>query len=195
MPHVLVAAAVGLSAAACGGTIQSDGTSALLTTPSAATPVGGVGFTGETSRAVIRDVGTFTLANGTFRFTSENGELWGTYDGVVTAPLPGRSRVTMELLVTGGSDSFAGATGALVGEGSGAFVVGGDCVLPLNGVVQTTQEPLGWKFHTTVVGTATLSPQCSNNRQVLLLDGRGTIATAGRARMSLAGEIVETFCE
>jgi hypothetical protein len=193
MPHVLVAAAVGLSAAACGGTIQSDGTSALLTTPSAATPLGGVGFTGETSRAVTRDVGTFTLANGTFRFTSEDGELWGTYDGVVTAPLPGRSRVTMDLRVTAGSDSFAGATGALEGEGSGAFVVGGDFVLPLTGVVHTTEEPLGRKLHATVLGTATL--RCGPNRLILLLEGGGTIATAGRARMTLESEIVETFCE
>jgi hypothetical protein len=96
-----VAGVVGLSAAACSGTIPHHGTSALLTTPSPSTVAEGAGLAGATSAALGRDGVSFTLVNGTFMLTSEDGELTGTYGGVVTAPirLPApraRSWVTVE---------------------------------------------------------------------------------------------------
>ena len=186
---------VALSTAACSGIVSRDGTSALFTTPSSVITTGQAGPAGERSVTLARDVVTFTLANGTFKFTSPDGELTGTYTGFVTAPTSGRPRMTITLQVTGGSGAFVGATGTLVGEGKGAFVTGGDFVLSVGGMVRTSAAPSASKFHTTVVGTATLPLTCSsNNHRISRLRGEGTIPTAGRARMELDSEIVETNC-
>ena len=195
MGAVSLAAVVGLAASACGGAIPRDGTSALFTTPSAATSAAGLGLATEPSRALAREVISFTLANGTFTFKTENGELTGTYTGFVTDSTSGRPMVTMTLQVTGGSNVFAGATGTLVGDGKGAFLTGGRFVLSLEGVVRTSAVPAGSRFHTTVVGTATLAAMCSaNNHIISRLRGEGTIPTLGRARVELESEIVQTGC-
>ena len=195
MRHVAVVAAAGLFTAACGGTIPPDGSDAMLTTPSAAVLAAGAGVTGDGSRTVTRDVAMFTLANGTFKFTSRRGELAGTYVGLVTAPTPGRSTVAMTLQVTRGSDELAGATGTLVGEGSGGFTTGGDFKLKLTGDVRTSAEPWGTTVHATVAGEATLPTTCSaNNRRILRLRGEGAIPTMGRFAMEFDSEILETNC-
>jgi len=194
MGPVALAASVVLSVA-CGGTGSHEGMSGLplLTTPSPAISAGQAAE--ETSRASVRDVVTFTLANGTFRFMSPNGELVGTYTGFATAPSSGRPTETLTLQVTSGSNAFAGATGTLVAEGKGAFLTltGGDFVLLVGGVLRTAAGPSGFRFHTTVVGTATLA--CSStNHQISRLRGEGTIPTFGRAQVELDSEIVETNC-
>jgi len=167
----------------------------MLTTPSAAVLAPGAGVTGDGSRTVTRDVATFTLANGTFKFTSRRGELAGTYVGLVTAPTPGRSTVAMTLQVTRGSDELAGATGTLVGEGSGGFTTGGDFKLKLTGDVRTSAAPGGTTVHATVAGEATLPTTCSaNNRRILRLRGEGAIPTMGRFAMEFDSEILETNC-
>ena len=193
---VSLAGVVGLAAAsACGGTMPQAGTSALFTTPSAATPVSGLGRAGEPSRMLAREVVTYTLANGTFTFTTARGELTGTYTGFVTEPSSGRPTATLTLTVTGGTNAFAGATGTLTGDGKGEFLAGGRFAFSLEGVVRTSAVPAGSTFHTTVVGTATLAEPCSaNNRIISRLRGEGIIAPLGRARVELESEIVETVC-
>jgi hypothetical protein len=193
--RIFVAGVVGLSTAACSGTIPHHGTSALLTTPSPSTVAEGAGLAGATSAALGRDGVSFTLVNGTFTLTSEDSELTGTYGGVVTAPTEGQSKVEMSLVVTGGSDSFAGATGTLVGDGRGAILVDGRFVLSLSGLVETAEEPSGFKFHATVAGTATLPFACSaNGRRISRLEGEGTMATVGKVQTELESEILETDC-
>ena len=195
MGPVSLAVVVGLVTSACGGTIPRERTSALFTTPSAVTSAAALGLAGEPSRTLARQVITYTLANGTFTFMTEHGELTGTYTGFVTDPTSGRPMVTMTLQVTGGSNVFAGATGTLVGDGKGAFLTGGPFNLSLEGVVRTSAAPSGSKFLMRVVGTATLAEMCSaNNRIVSRLQGEGTIPTLGRARVELESEFVETEC-
>ena len=194
---VSLAVAVGLAASACGGTISGDGTSALFTTPSAATSVAGLGLAGESSRTLAREVITYTLANGTFTITTEKGALTGTYTGVVTDPTSGRpTTVTMTLQVTRGSNVFAGATGTLVGDGKGEFLTaGGSFVLSLEGVVRTSTLPAGSTFQTKVAGTATLAQTCSANDHIISrLRGEGTSRTLGLVRVALESEIIETRC-
>jgi len=193
---VSLAAVVGLAAeSACGGTMPQAGTSALFTTPSAATAIGGFGQAGESSRTLARQVITYTLANGTFTFTTARGELTGTYTGFVTEPTSGRPTATMTLTVTGGSNAFAGAMGTLTGDGKGAFLTSGRFALSLEGVVRTSAVPAGSTFHTTVVGTATLADTCTANHHIISrLRGEGTISNLGRVRVELESEIVETGC-
>jgi len=190
-----ILAVIGLAASACGGTMPHDGARAFLTTPSPATSVAGLRLAGNPSRTLARQGIRYTLANGTFTFTTERGDLTGTYTGFVTEPTSGRPTVTMTLTVTGGSSAFEGATGTLTGNGNGAFLTGGRFVLSLDGRVRTSSVPAGSTFRTTVVGTATLADTCSaNNRIISRLRGEGTIPTAGRSRMALESEIVETGC-
>jgi hypothetical protein len=192
MGPLTLAASVVLSAA-CGGTASHEGTSAWPTTPSPAISAGPAAE--ETSRASVRDVVTFTLDNGAFRFMSQNGELTGIYRGFATAPTSGRPRVTMTLEVTGGSRALAGATGTLVGDGGGAVVTDGDFVLSVEGVLYTATAPSGLRFRTTVVGKTTLPLTCSHrNRRISRLHGEGTIPTVGRAQVELESEIVEAHC-
>ena len=195
MRHVAVVVAAGLFTAACGGTIPPDGSNAMLTAPSALTPAAGTILTGEVSRTLAKDVVTFSLVNGRFKFTTRRGDLTGTYGGFVTVPKRDRSMVALTLQVTEGSNELAGATGTLVGDGGGAFVTGGQFVLSLTGDIRTSAEPQNSKFHATVVGTATLPIACSASHHLISqLRGEGTIRSIGRSVMELDSEILETNC-
>ena len=194
MRHVALMAAGGLFTAACGGTIPPDGTNAMLTTPSVVTPAERIAV-GDVSRTLAKDVVTFSLVNGRFKFTTGRGNLTGTYGGFVTVPTRDRSTVAMTLQVTEGSNELAGATGTLVGDGGGAFVTGGQFVLSLTGDIRTSAEPQNSKFLATVVGTATLPLTCSaSNHLMSQLRGEGTIKSLGRSVMELDSEIFETNC-
>jgi hypothetical protein len=101
----------------------------------------------------------------------------------------------MTLQVTEGTRELAGATGTLVGNGSGAFMTGGHFVLTLAGEVRTSAEPQGSKVQATVVGTATLPITCSaNNHLISQLRGEGTVKSIGRSVMEFDSEILETNC-
>ena len=195
MRHVALAVAAGLFAVACDGTIPPEGTSAILTTPSPLTPTAEAVVTSDVSRTLAKDVVTFSLANGTFKFTTSLGELAGTYRGVITASTGDRSTVAMTLQVTDGSREFAGATGTLVGEGGGAFLTGGNFVLTLTGEIRTSAQPQGSRVHATVAGTASLPLTCSaSNHLISQLRGAGPLQPAGRSVMEFDSEILETHC-
>jgi len=187
-----LAAVIGLAAVACSRTNAQAGTSVLLTTPSKVTSE--LDMTGDSAGMLARPNITYTLANGTFTFTTERGELTGTYTGLVTDPTSGRPTVTMTLLITGGSNVFAGATGTLTGAGKGDFLGTGHFVLSLEGLLRTSAVPTGTTLHTAVVGTTTLAEMCRNYHIVSRLLGDGTIPTVGRTRMELESEIIETGC-
>ena len=172
---VSLAAVIGLAAVACGRTNSQVGPSVLLTTPSKI--VSELDMPGDSAGTLARAITTYTLANGTFAFTTENGEITGTYTGLITDAMSGRATVTMTLLVTGGSNVFAGRF-----------------VLSLEGFLRTSALPTGTKVHTTVVGTTSLLEMCRNDHIVSRLRGEGTIAMVGRTRMELESEIIETAC-
>jgi hypothetical protein len=167
----------------------------MLTAPSALTPAAGTILTGETSRTLAQDVVTFSLVNGRFKFTTGRGDLAGTYGGLVTVPTRDRSTVAMTLQVTEGTKELAGATGTLVGDGSGAFMTDGHFVLTLAGELRTSAQPQGSKVQATVVGTATLLRTCSaSNHLMSQLRGEGTVKSIGRSVMEFDSEILETRC-
>lgn len=189
-----VALVVALSVA-CSNGVSSDSTRALLTTPSAATLVAASDVPGDQARTLAQVVATFTLVNGIFTLTSPAGTVNGTYGGLVQVPVSGRSTAALTLVVTGGSDMFAGATGTLVGTGGGAFVADGDFNLSVDGMVSTTARPAGSRLRINVSGIATLPFSCSDNdRRFSRLVGIGTIPNVGRSRMELQSEILETSC-
>ena len=191
--RVSCAAVVGLTASACGGALTEEGSaSALFTTPTAASTAAGVAE--SPSRTLAREVTTYTLVNGTFSIMTDHGQVTGIYSGVVAVPTSGRPMVTMTLTITGGTKTFAGATGTLIGDGKGAFLSEGSFVLSLEGVVRTSAVPSGTTLRTTMKGTATLAEACRNDRILSRLRGDGTIPTVGRARVELESEIVETEC-
>ena len=189
-----VAVIVGLSVA-CTDDGSSDSTRAFLTTPSSATLVAAPDASGESARTLAKATVTFTLANGVFRLTNSAGDVTGTYDGLVQVPSTGRPAAVLKLIVTGGSNVFAGATGTLAGEGGGAFVTGGDFHLSVDGTVRTTARPTGSRLRINVSGTVTVPLTCSaSNRRLSQLQGVGTIPNVGRSTMTFQSEIVETIC-
>ena len=195
MLPVALAVAAGLCAVACGGTIPPDGASTIPTTPSSLAPASAVVGPGGVSRTLAKDVVTFSLINGRFKLTSSSGELTGTYEGVVKASTGDRSTAAMTLQVTGGSGELAGATGALVGEGGGAFLTGGNFVLSLTGQIRTSTAPRDVRVHATLTGTASLPLTCSaSNHVISRLRGEGPLQPFGRSAMEFDSEILETNC-
>jgi hypothetical protein len=159
------------------------------------TPAREVVVTGGVSRTLAKDVVTFSLTNGRFKLTSSRGELTGTYEGVVTASTGDRSTVAMTLQVTEGSGELAGATGTLVGDGGGAFLIGGNFILTLKGEIRTSAAPRDSRVHATVTGTASLPLTCSaSNHRISQLRGDGLFQPFGRSVMELDSEILETNC-
>jgi hypothetical protein len=100
--------------------------------------------------------------------------------------------VTLQLEVTGGTGVFAGATGSLVGDGTGDFTGPGSFVLSsLKGTLSTLKD--GSKLTVSVNGESSLS--CSTSSRILLtLHGTGNAAGVDRFAMDLRAEIGGTGC-
>jgi hypothetical protein len=180
---------------ACGEVARSDSNRALLTTPSTSTLSATPDAPGDPARTLARTTVTFTLANGVFRLISSAGDLTGTYGGLVQVPASGRPTAALTLIVTGGSNLFAGASGTLVGDGGGAFVTGGDFNLSVDGTLRTAAQPGGSRLRINVSGTATVPLICSaSNRRLSRLNGTGTIPNIGRSTMEFESEILQTSC-
>ncbi|NOT25046.1 MAG: hypothetical protein HOP16_02985 [Acidobacteria bacterium] len=189
-----VALVVALSVA-CGDIARSDSTRALLTTPSAGTLATVPDAPRDSARTLVKGTVTFTLADGVFKLTSSAGDLTGTYGGLVRVPDTGRPTAALTLVVTGGSNLFAGASGTLVGDGRGAFVTGGDFNLSVDGTLRTSAQPGGSRLRVNISGIATVPLTCSaSNRRLSQLQGTGNIPNLGRSTMQLESEIVQTNC-
>jgi hypothetical protein len=170
----------------CGSVASGDRGGALMTAPSSvAVPTRALAGDSSSTRGVAG--ATFTMTDGVFRFTGEQGELRGTYDGVVTAPLNGSSTARMALQVTGGTGTYLGASGTIEATGQGTFAGEGQFVLTMSGIV------LGGKYQATLVGDAAIG--CGSDERVISrLQGQGTVATGGRVDMQLESQVVEGVC-
>ena len=144
---------------------------------------------------MTRDVATFTLANGTFKFTSRRGELAGTYVGLVTAPTPlGCATAAMTLQVTRGSGELTGATGTLVGEGSGGFTTGGDFKLKLTGDVRTSAKLSAPQFTRRLQGSDVAVHVQRQQSPYLETARRGNDPTMARFAMEFAARSSRLIC-
>lgn len=182
----LVSAGV-LAAMGCDSAVSNHGGQTLVTAPSSLMRRTDATVGGDTSSTLGSAAAIFTLTNGKFWFAGQQGELRGTYTGVVSAPINGSSTVQMSLQVTGGTGALANASGTLEGVGHGTFAGEGRFTLSIDGVV------LGEKFQATLVGAAGLG--CTAAGQVISrLRGEGTVATGGRVDMRLESQVVEGFC-
>jgi hypothetical protein len=180
---------------ACGEVAPLGDARALLTAPSTSTYAAGPGASADLATLRAKESATFTLVNGVFTLTTSAGNLNGTYQGVVWVPASGRSTATLRLVVTGGTNAFAGASGTLAGDGGGAFVTAGAFNLSFDGSVRTAAQPAASRLRINISGTATVPLTCSaNDRRLSQLRGTGTVPNLGRSTMELQSEIFETIC-
>jgi hypothetical protein len=88
---------------------------------------------------------TGTLSNGLFTFNFANGStLFGTAGGnALLPPVNGVAPFSLTISIMGGTGSFAGATGTLLGSGQINFLQGGftNTTLNFNGTITTAPEP------------------------------------------------------
>ena len=90
---------------------------------------------------------TGAITNGQFTFDFGSGNtFFGTYVGNVQLPLPalvGDSRgITLTYTITGGTGTFSGASGILLGVGELTFVAVGSGVAPVGHIeINTVPEP------------------------------------------------------
>ena len=186
----------GLLTMSCSGHAEAPWSEALPTSPSAPASVN----PGDIDRSLPAAAGSATLfafTNGTFVLTTAAGDtLTGLSFGHLAFPAMGRTTISVELFATSGSGMFQGASGIVTGDGGGQFEFGkaGHVVLSsLDGVVQTTAQPNGLRFHGTLGGTSELSCSASARTQ-LIIRGDGSVATIGRTTMLLTTELENTNC-
>jgi len=93
------------------------------------------------------NVATGAITNGQFTFDFGNGNtFFGTYVGNVQLPLPalaGDTRgVTLTYTITGGTGTFSGASGILLGAGELTFITTAGGVAPMGHIeINTVPEP------------------------------------------------------
>jgi hypothetical protein len=130
-----------------------------------------------------RGTAQLALQDGQFSFTTPGGVVSGTYTGVASVSNQGRTSATLDLQVTGGTDSYAGATGTLAGDGTGGFVGEGSFTLSVRGSLATSSAA-GLKVKAAVAGTSALA--CSNGLILMTLTGDGITQKAGDTHATLS---------
>lgn len=141
------------TATACSsGELTAPNRAGSLVSPSATNGVVPLSLT-DTSAKLVN---TFDLINGEFTLTLTGGSLSGTYTGQASTSSSRRSTASLELDVNGGLDAFQGATGSLHGDGTGAFVGGGDFSLSLDGFISTLAQPEPFRVRAKINGAAAI---------------------------------------
>jgi hypothetical protein len=168
------------------GTSCSRPSSGLLpAAPGALT--GGQSTTGSTEGEV------FPLLGGSFTIEARGGDgIVGTYAGTSTFSGAGRQRSSVTLQVTGGSGTFAGASGSLAVSGTGAFADEGKFTLDGEG-----ELTLAGGRRAVVVFTLRGSSvaSCSPSEQIAIAQSAtGTMSRAGRVDARLSHVVGNTGC-
>ena len=163
--------AAGLIVGACNG--------ASPMSPSRAGAVAGGGATSSTPGVIT------PLSDGTITVTTRQGTLTGMYTG------EGRdSSGAFSVELTGGTGSFAGASGTLMGSGEGGFIGEGSFSLVLDGILTT---PAGSrKMKIALKGTSTLS--CVNQVPLLTLTAGAQVTGSGSSSAVLTHQVGLAGC-
>jgi hypothetical protein len=154
--------------------------------------IGGAGADASASASPLGGGQTaqFPILEGAFTITEESGAtLTGTYTG--TASSNGR-KATLTVQVTGGTGAFQGATGALDGRGSGAFVGEGAFSLSLSGTISTNASSRA-QFRTSLDGTSSVSCSATGHIVVEQVAGGSGVKT-GQLSAILRHEVGNAGC-
>jgi hypothetical protein len=114
---------------------------------------------------------TFPLNEGTFTIGNRKGELIsGTYSGV-SSDVSGVFITTLQLTVTDGTGSLAGASGVLEGKGRGAFIGEGQFSLDVSGSLSAGDKK-NTKFGVSLQGWSNIG--CDGGTIVITLNADGS---------------------
>jgi hypothetical protein len=125
---------------------------------------------------------TFQLLDGTFRLAGIGGDsITGTYTGLASVARGETS--SLELQVTGGTGAFSGATGALSGNGKGAFTGQGPFSATISGRI-VAEGSGAFKIRWAIAGTSTVS--CAASERI-------SVTQNGTASAPRIGDVATTF--
>lgn len=127
----------------------------------------------------------FDLASGTMALVAGRGTIQGAYTGQVSGSGKDQ-RAQITVVVTGGAGQFSGASGTLVGVGSGAFVDEGAFSIVLVGTISSLEGSR--HVRASVRGTSTIS--CLAETPVVSQEGTGAISGAGKTSGTLTHHVV-----
>ena len=133
---------------------------------------------GSNTGAATNIAGSYDLRGGVFTLSTADGNISGSYQGQASISSSDRVTTSLDMIVTGGTNLFAGATGTITGDGTGAAFVGeGSFSISLRGSVSTTGDPSGFRVRGKISGTSSLS--CANTVASATLDGDGSLGKLG----------------
>ncbi len=170
----------GILAAAC-----SDSPPLASTAPAPVSP-----GTRETSTSL--DVATFPLVNGSFAIANRTGDGFsGSYSGTATSN-GALQTASVTVQVSGGSGAFAGATGQLVLDASGALTGEGPFALSGGGELTLAN---GRRTDVALSLRGASNSGCSTSQRILITQSAvGTLRHAGRVDAQLTHEVGNTGC-
>ena len=141
----------------------------------------------------VRDPFTFDLLEGTVTVTLADGSaMWGTYQGTANVPASGQSRATLAGTLTGGTGRLSGATGDIVGNGTGGFANDGEFAVALRAAVVTSDgQPLDLRLALRGVSTSTCTTTAPPR---MALSGTGSAKGIGSASGHLQHDLGTRIC-
>ena len=186
--------ALGLAAAVgCGRTSPVSPTAVSTPAAQAAVPNSASAASQPANRKSGGTDITNPLLAGSFEIANTSGDsIKGTYTGTVRFAPGAPERVSLTLVLTGGTGVFAGASGSIGASGLGAFASEGAFTLDIRGDA-LLEHGKHAQITANISGTSSL--YCTATAQIAVTQtGDGTMGRAGRVHGTFSHEVGNADC-